>query len=120
MFADDISFFSVVHDIDTPANYLNHDLEKNIEWAFRWKMKFNPDPTKQTQEIIFRKIKAQVDKQSQYSRRNCLFFHEIKEEKGEDTDSITITTVKEEMDIEILPNYLGQLHHIGNPKTKKK
>ena len=31
---------------------------KNLEmihsWAFQWKMNFNPDPTKQAQEVIFR------------------------------------------------------------------
>ena len=51
-FADDTSLFSVIHDIDTSANDLNHDLEKISEWAFQWKMKFNPDQTKQAQEII--------------------------------------------------------------------
>ena len=54
-FADDTSLFSVVHDIDTSANDLNHGLENISEWAFQWKIKFNPDPTKQTQEIIFSK-----------------------------------------------------------------
>ena len=44
----------------------------------------------------------------------------IKEEKDEDTDSIIINTVKEEIDIEILPNDLDRPHRIGNPKTKKK
>ena len=46
-------------------------------------------------------------------------FHGIKEEKGEDTDSIIINTVKEMMDTKISPN-LDWSHHIGNPKTKKK
>ena len=46
-------------------------------------------------------MQAQVDEQAQYSRRNCVLFHGIKEEKGEDTDSIIINTVKEEMNIEI-------------------
>ena len=62
-------------------------------------------------------MEAQVDQQAQYSRRNCLLFHEIKEEKGEDIDNIIINTVKEEMDIEISPEYLDR---IRNPKTKKK
>ena len=53
-----------------------------------------------------KKMKAQVDQQVQYSRRHCLLFHGIKEEKGENTNSIIINTVKEEMDIEILPNDL--------------
>ena len=57
MLADDTSLFSVVHEIDTSANNLNHDLEKNSEYAFQRKMKFNPDPTKQAQEIIFNKKK---------------------------------------------------------------
>ena len=58
LFADDTSLFSVVHDIDTSANDLNHDLEKISEWAFQWKMKFNPDHTKQAQEIIFSRKKT--------------------------------------------------------------
>ena len=37
MFADDKSLFSVVHDIDTSENNLNHDLEKIREWAFSGK-----------------------------------------------------------------------------------
>ena len=53
LFADDTSLFSVVHDIDTCINDLNHDLEKNSERAFQLKMNFDPDHTKQTQEIIF-------------------------------------------------------------------
>ena len=64
MFADDTSLFSVVHDIDTLANDLNHDLQKISEWAFQWKMKFNPDPTKQAQELIF-------------SRKKTVFIHSL-------------------------------------------
>ena len=55
LFADDISLFSVVRDIDISENDLNHDLEKISEWAFPRKMKFNLDPNKQAQEIIFNK-----------------------------------------------------------------
>ena len=62
LFADDTSLFSVVHDIDASANDLNHELEKISEWAFQWKTKFNPDPAKQAQEIIF-------------SRKKPVFFH---------------------------------------------
>ena len=58
LFADDTSLFSVVHDIDTSANDLNHDLEKISEWAFQWKMNFNPDHTKQAQEVIFSRKKT--------------------------------------------------------------
>ena len=63
---------------------------------------------------------SKVDQQAQYYHRNCILAHRIKEEKGEDTNSIIINTVKKEMDIEILPNDLNRSHRIGNPKTKKK
>ena len=48
----------MVHDIDISANDLIHDLEKTSESAFPWEMKFNPDSTKQTQEIIFSRKKS--------------------------------------------------------------
>ena len=58
LFADDTSLFSVIHDINISAGELNEDLKKISEWAFQWKMIFNPDATKQAQEVIFsRKIK---------------------------------------------------------------
>ena len=43
----------MVNDINTSASDLNADLDKIGNWAFRWKIKFNPDPNKQAQEIIF-------------------------------------------------------------------
>ena len=36
-----------------PEKPNNSDLEKINDWAFQWKMTFNPDCSKQTQEIIF-------------------------------------------------------------------
>ena len=57
LFADDTSLFSIVHDPNTSANELNKDLQKISEWAYQWKISFNPDQNKQTQEVIFsRKI----------------------------------------------------------------
>ena len=52
LFADDTSLFSVIHDSQTSANVLNKDLEMIHNSAFQWKMNFNPDPTKQAQEVI--------------------------------------------------------------------
>ena len=46
-------FFSAVHNITDTASLLNSILSKINEWALQWKMNFNPDPTKQAQEIIF-------------------------------------------------------------------
>ena len=53
LFSDDISLFSVVHDPNISAELLNNDLHKIQEWAFQWKMSFNPDPSKLAHEVIF-------------------------------------------------------------------
>ena len=53
LFADDTSLFSVVQDITLSAKNLNDDLKKINQWAFQWKMSFNPDCNKQAQEVIF-------------------------------------------------------------------
>ena len=51
--------FSVVHDVTISSSELNNDLAKISEWDFKWKMSFNPDPTKPAQEVIFsRKLKT--------------------------------------------------------------
>ena len=53
LFADDTSLFSVVRDLNTSANEINDDLKKIEAWAHQWKMSFNPDPSKQAQEVTF-------------------------------------------------------------------
>ena len=53
-FADDTSIFHVVKDANISAEILNHDLTRISEWVYRWKMSFNPDPSKQArQEVLF-------------------------------------------------------------------
>ena len=49
--------FSVVRDPINTSQKLNNDLHEVSLWAYKWKISFNPDPSKQTQEVIFsRKI----------------------------------------------------------------
>ena len=52
-FADDTSLFSIVEDPKTSAEELNHDLLLISQWAFQWKMSFNPVLSKPAEEIIF-------------------------------------------------------------------
>ena len=52
-FADDTMLFSIVKDPKVTAMELNHDLNIIRQWAYQWKMEFNPDVTKQATEIIF-------------------------------------------------------------------
>ena len=53
LFADDTSLFSLVHNVNISTNNLNNDLSKINDRAIQWKMNFNPNPSKQAQEVIF-------------------------------------------------------------------
>ena len=52
-FADETSLFSEVFNMNESTNYLNTDLEKISQWAYQWKIQFNPDRNKQANEVIF-------------------------------------------------------------------
>ena len=65
LFADDTSIFLVV----LSANALNHDPLKINNWVYQRKMSFNPDPSKQAQEVNFsRKIKKPIHQFSTITR----------------------------------------------------
>ena len=53
LFPDDTSVFSAVYNISISTGNLISDPQKVSESAFKWKMDFNPDSTKQAQEVIF-------------------------------------------------------------------
>ena len=61
LFADDTSLFSVAHDITTSSCDLNYDLNRVREWTFQWKMSFNPEPSKQAQEVILTRMLQKKD-----------------------------------------------------------
>ena len=46
-------FSNVVYNEETSATVLSNDLNLITQWAFRWKMQFNPDVNKQAVEVIF-------------------------------------------------------------------
>ena len=58
IFADDTFIFRKADQHSSEA--LNRDLENITQWAFQWKMLFNPDMSKQAIEVIFsnKKIKS--------------------------------------------------------------
>ena len=53
LFADDTSLFHVDKDPNTSTEILNHDLTRISEWAYGWKMSFNPNLSKKAQEVLF-------------------------------------------------------------------
>ena len=50
------------------SSNLNEDLLKIIQWAYQWKISFNPHVTKQAQEIIFSRKKN-------YKSHTSLYFN---------------------------------------------
>ena len=56
LFPDDTTIFSVIHDITLLSFQLNDDLIKISSWAYQWKMSFNPEVTKQAQEVVFSRL----------------------------------------------------------------
>ena len=72
LFADDTSLFSVVQNINSTANNLNSDLIKLSDWTFQWKMRFNPDPKKSAQEVIFSRKFNKIDHPPLYFHENLV------------------------------------------------
>ena len=60
-----------------------------------------------------------VDKQEQYSRRNCFLIHGIVEETAKDTDGKIINTLQQSMDETIKPEDIDRSHRLGKPKSSK-
>ena len=61
LFADDNSLFSTVYDSSGSANLSKDDLKKISEWDFKLEILFNPDITKQVQEVIFSRKSTKLD-----------------------------------------------------------
>ena len=59
LFADDTSLFTIVYDETVSAQVLNSDLKTIEEWAYQWKMQFNPDVNKQAVQVIFSQKKSE-------------------------------------------------------------
>ena len=57
LFADGTSLFSTITSPAISSSNLNEDLIRLTQWVYQWKMSFNPDITKQAQEIIFSRKK---------------------------------------------------------------
>ena len=71
LFANDTSLFSVGHNANTTAKELNNDLVKTNRRAYRWKMIFNLDPSKQAQEVLFsRKTKKEYHPPLAFNNNN--------------------------------------------------
>ena len=72
LFADDTSLSSIIHNTNTSTSKLNNDLNKIKNWAIQWKMNFNPDPSKQAQEVIFSRKLQKTNHNQVYFNHNSV------------------------------------------------
>ena len=67
-------------------------------------------------------FQSDIEEQEQYSRRNCLRFHGIRETDDESTDEVVIKVIRERLGVDIQPQDLDRSHriplrnreHVGN------
>ena len=69
--ADGTSLLSVIQNINSAVNSLNSDLMKINDW-FQWKIRFNPDPKKQAQEVIFSRKTNKIGHPRLYFNQNLV------------------------------------------------
>ena len=83
LFADDTSIFTVVHDPNTAAADMNHDLSLINLWARQWRMSFNPDLSKQAVEVTFSKKRSPVN-------HPAIFFNDVPVKKVQEQKHLGI------------------------------
>ena len=65
-------------------------------------------------------LSKSLDRQAQYSRRNCLLLHGVKEDSKEDTDEVAINIINKELELELNVKDLDRSHRIGRNNFGKK
>ena len=58
-------------------------------------------------------LEKKIKRKEQYSRRNCILIHRLKEEKNESTDDRVLKLFREEMNEDALLVDLDRTHRIG-------
>ena len=61
-------------------------------------------------------LEKRMDGQEQYSRRNCILIHGLKEEQNESTDDRVLELFREELNEDILLVDLDRTHRIGKKR----
>ena len=61
-------------------------------------------------------LNLRLDEQCQYSRRNCLLLHGIKETNKENTDEIAINTLNENIGTNLAATDIDRSHRLGKKK----
>ena len=62
-------------------------------------------------------VDRSLDCHEQYSRRNCLLIHGVKENEKEDTDKVVIEFFEKEMKEKLSANDIDRSHRLGKKQT---
>ena len=110
---------SQINEVLKSITFLNNQYEK-----YEQERKEKDEIIKKLQEDVHQmsgkinKPEEKVDRHEQYSRRNYLLIHGAKEEKDEDTDSLVMDIVKNELKEEINILEIDRSHRIGKKSSK--
>ena len=70
-----VKLFTVVQEPSAAAEDMNHDLLRLIsQWAYDWRMSFNPDPQKQAVQLLLSRKRHDID-------HSVLLFNDVPVEK---------------------------------------
>ena len=64
-------------------------------------------------------FEKKIERQEQYSRRNCIIIHGLKEEKNESTNDKVVKLFREELNEDVLSEDLDRTHRIEKKKRLK-
>ena len=64
-------------------------------------------------------LETKMERQEQYSRRNCILIHGLKEENNESTDDRVLKLFREVLNEDVLLADLDRAHRIGKKKRLK-
>ena len=109
-----------LNDMSKAINFINEKFEefakdlKKKEEEIKLLKKENSYLNKKLDEMD-----AVVDRQEQYSQRNCLLVRRIVEETVEDTDEKIINTLQQSMDETVKPEDIDRSHWLSKPKSQK-
>ena len=65
------------------------------------------------------KLENLVDRQEQYSRRNCFLVHGVAETNDENTDGLILKTINEKLDVDLTENQIDRSHRFGRKNDRQ-
>ena len=64
-------------------------------------------------------LEKKVDRQEQYSRRNCILIHGIEEKNDENTDNVVVEMINDNLGVNITENDLDRSHRLGKKDSNR-